>query len=178
MRRHLLLTGRAGCGKTTVILRVAAGLRESGRPARGFWTQEARRGGARIGFRIDTVSGERGMLATVGHKSPFRVGRYGVDLNTFESVGLPELEAALSDAASGAPVPLLVDEIGRMELLSQLFRRAVERCFSEVPHVVATIMQRQHPFCDALKAREDVRVITVTPANRDLLPREVLRALT
>lgn len=177
MKRHLLLTGRPGCGKTTVVRRVAAQLRESGETVMGFWTEEIRERGTRTGFRIETVSGAAGTLARVGLSSPYRVGRYGVDLADFESVGVTEVEAALARAARGEPVILVIDEIGKMELFSDRFRRVLERAFSRVPHVVATIMQRRHPYADALKARPEVSLITVTAQNREHLPGEALRWL-
>jgi nucleoside-triphosphatase len=144
---------------------------------RGFWTEEVRQEGARTGFRIETVAGARGALAAVGLSSPHRVGRYGVDLQSFESVGTAEIEAALEEAGMGEPVILVIDEIGKMELFSERFRRAVERAFREVPHVVATIMQRPHPFADALKGRPDVCLVTATVQNRADLPAEALRRL-
>jgi nucleoside-triphosphatase len=177
MARHLLITGRPGCGKTTIIRSIVGRLRESGHHVRGFWTEEVRQGGARTGFRIETVAGARGILAAVGLRSPHRVGRYGVDLESFESVGTAEIDAALEEARMGEPVILVIDEIGKMELFSERFRRGVERAFREVPHVVATIMQRPHPFADALKRRPDVRLVTATVQNRADLPAEALRQL-
>jgi nucleoside-triphosphatase len=48
----LLLTGRPGCGKTTVVLRFLAAM---GRGAGGFYTEEWRSGGARAGFALITT---------------------------------------------------------------------------------------------------------------------------
>ncbi len=177
MARHLLITGRPGCGKTTIVRGIIARLQDLGVCPRGFWTEEIRERGVRTGFRIETVAGETGVLARVGLSSSHRVGRYGVDVEGFESVGAAEVEAALAEAGRGEPVILVIDEIGKMELFSERFRRATARAFSEVPHVVATVMQRAHPFADALKARRDVRLVTVTAQNRAGLPEEALRQL-
>lgn len=179
MARHVLLTGAPGCGKTTVVRAFVEHLRAS-RPAasvRGFWTEEVREGGTRVAFRIETVGGATGTLARVGLQSRCRIGRYGVDVAGFEAVGAAEVEAALAEAAQSEELVLVVDEIGKMELFSARFRRAVARAFAEVPHVVATVMQRKHAFADGLKGRRDVRVLTVTARNRAALPAEVLREL-
>lgn len=172
--KHLLLTGSPGCGKTTVVRKVVARLRESSLPLRGFWTEETRAVGRRTGFRIETVTGNRGLLASADLPGPPRLGRYGVDLASFESVAVAEVEAALRDAAAGVSVTLVIDEIGKMELFSDRFRSAAEHAFSHTPHVVATVMRTPHPFADALKARPDVTLVTVTPENRDHLPAEII----
>ncbi len=177
MARHLLITGPPGCGKTTAIRSIATALEQSGARVRGFWTEEMRERGGRIGFRVETVDGKKGTLARAGMRSCCRVGRYGVDLENFESVAVAEVDAALAEAASGAAVILVIDEIGKMELFSRRFRDAVARALDDVAHVVATIMQQRHPFADALKARSDVRLITVTARNRAGLPAAALREL-
>lgn len=177
MARHLLITGPPGCGKTTAIRSIATALEQSGARVRGFWTEEMRERGARIGFGVETVAGKKGTLARAGMRSSWRVGRYGVDLENFESVAVAELDAALAEAASGAAVILVIEEIGKMELFSRRFRDAVARALDDVAHVVATIMQQRHPFADALKARSDVRLITVTARNRAGLPAAALREL-
>jgi nucleoside-triphosphatase len=176
MARHVLLTGAPGCGKTTVVRSVASALVDSGAPVRGFWTEETRERGRRTGFRIQTLSGKDGMLARVGLRSPYEVGRYGVDLAALDSVAVAEIEEALA-APNRARLIVIIDEIGRMELFSTRFRRAVERAFDQAGHVVATIMLRPHPFADALRRRPDVAVVTITPQNRDGLPAEILRSL-
>jgi nucleoside-triphosphatase THEP1 len=54
-RPVVLLTGRPGIGKTTVIRRSADLL--AGRPIAGFYTDEIRVAGQRQGFRITAFSG-------------------------------------------------------------------------------------------------------------------------
>src|ERR671934_145721 len=62
---------------------------------------------------------------------PPRVGRYGVDLRTFERVALPALRAAGRDAV------VVVDELGKMELASAAFREAVTDLLRRVAGVGA-----------------------------------------
>lgn len=92
---NLLLTGRPGVGKTTVITRLAEQLAD--RRITGFYTQEMREGGRRQGFRATTFSGEIIVLAHVEIRSRQRVGPYGVDVVAFEQLVLPELRNALLD---------------------------------------------------------------------------------
>lgn len=163
---NLLLTGRPGIGKTTVICRVAEAL---GERAGGFYTQEVRERGRRVGFRIITLDGQVGWLARVGLSSRYRVGRYGVDLVGLEHVGVTALEQALEERDV-----ILVDEIGRMELYSPPFCRVVSAALDSAKPLVGTIMAKPHPWADAVKARPDVLVWEVTEANREALPKRVL----
>ncbi|XP_036211039.1 cancer-related nucleoside-triphosphatase isoform X6 [Myotis myotis] len=97
MARHVFLTGPPGVGKTTLIQKASEVLKSSGVPVDGFYTQEVRQGGRRIGFDVVTLSGLRGPLSRVGAGPPpgtreCRVGQYVVDLASFEQLALPVLD--------------------------------------------------------------------------------------
>ncbi|KAF6274702.1 nucleoside-triphosphatase, cancer-related [Rhinolophus ferrumequinum] len=66
MARHVFLTGSPGVGKTTLIQKASEVLKSSGMPVDGFYTEEVRQGGRRIGFDVVTLSGLRGPLSRVG----------------------------------------------------------------------------------------------------------------
>src|SRR5262249_57444753 len=80
----LLLTGRPGVGKTTVIRAVADAL-PRGRLG-GFFTDEIRVRGERRGFALVTFEGRRLTLAHVERHGPPRVGKYGADVDALEAV--------------------------------------------------------------------------------------------
>ncbi len=164
----VLVTGPPGSGKTTLIRTAVA---ELDVPAAGFYTEEIRSGGRREGFALVTLDGRRATLASVRIRSPHRVSRYGVDVQALESVGLPALEEA-----PGATL-LVIDEIGKMELLSPRFQAAVRRALGSGRPVLASIMLSRHPFADALKSRADVRLIQLTPEKRERALEEVVAAL-
>ncbi len=108
---NLLVTGRPGVGKTTLLESVLEQLRGLSRLA-GFTTAEVRDpSGQRTGFRILTVEGKEAELARVGFRSSVRVGRYGVNLEAFERLALPELARRDIDL-------IVIDEIGKMECVS------------------------------------------------------------
>jgi len=63
--KNLLITGRPGCGKTTLIKKILEG---ANLPIGGFYTEEIRERGARKGFRILTAEGKTGVLAHADFK--------------------------------------------------------------------------------------------------------------
>jgi nucleoside-triphosphatase len=165
-RTAVLLTGKPGSGKTTLIRRLLAC---SKLEAGGFYTQEVRTGGARKGFEIVTLEGERGILAHVDIRGRQRVGRYGVDLHSLDTLGVSAILRAIE--AGGVVV---IDEIGPMELLSAKFRSAVLCALDRGGPVLGTIVRRSAPFTDRIKTRDDVQVIEVRPDNRDAVLDQVL----
>ena len=167
MGAKILLEGRPGSGKTTVAARLADLLRERGVEVRGFFTREVREHRRRVGFTVEALDGGDATLAHVDLEGPPRVGKYGVDLASFERVALP----ALDEPARGAVV--LVDELGKMELASKRFCEAILSLFDGPADVVATVHIFRHPLTDSLKRRADVELVRVTQANRDALPEAI-----
>jgi nucleoside-triphosphatase len=160
----LLVTGRPGIGKTTVIRRVADLLED--RRLRGFYTEEVREGGERRGFRLVGFDGTTRMIARVDLPKSHRVGKYGVDV---DAIG----EAAALLRSDSAAYVYLVDEIGKMECLSEDFVAAMRELISGRTPVVATVGARGGGFIAEVKRRPECELWEVTSANRDELPSRI-----
>ncbi len=156
--RVCLLTGAPGVGKTHLIKKAVSGL---GGPAGGFYTEEIRTGGARMGFRIVTLDGKTATLSSVNFHSRHRVGKYGVDVESLERVGV----AALLEAIQERQV-IVIDEIGKMELFSEAFKQAVLQALDCGKKVLGTIMMAPNSFADDIKCRPDVSIVVLTRQNR------------
>ncbi|MER7752274.1 nucleoside-triphosphatase [Kitasatospora sp. NPDC097643] len=168
MPTRILLEGRPGSGKTTAIRRLAALVPT--RDTTGFTTEEIRTGGRRVGFALETLAGQRAVLAHVDFPGPPRVGRYGVDLEVMARLALPSL-------VWSAGTLVLVDELGRMELAYPPFEEALRALFAADADVVATVQAQHAAFTDALKRRADIELLRLTPANRDALPERLAARL-
>ncbi len=170
MGRTVLLSGQPGVGKTTLIQKVIAMM-----PGRwgGFYTQEIRGATVRLGFEIVTLDGQRTLLAHTEKPGPPRVGKYGVYVENVNNVAVPALYRAISEADY-----IVIDEIGKMELLSEAFRKAVLQAVQSPKTVLGTIIWQKHPWADTLKSLPEVSVLTVTLANRGHLLDQILHRLT
>jgi nucleoside-triphosphatase len=83
--------------------------------------------------------------------------------------------AALSRAIRQPEVAVLViDEIGKMELLSPAFREVVLAGLDGPKSVLGTVTTARIHWVDAVKSRPDVTLMEVTLANRSALPALVL----
>ncbi len=144
---RILIDGPPASGKSTVATQTVDLLRERGEVVFGFTTAEIRRGGRRMGFTVTGVaSGRERVLAVRGGEAP-HIGTYGVDVEAFEDVALIEIENGLELGAT-----LVVDEIGKMELLSTRFADLVGAIF-EAPSVLVTAQRPPHPLVAPLIER-------------------------
>ncbi len=164
MNSVLLLTGVPGIGKTTLIQRLAQRL--AGLPLAGFYTQEVRAGKQRVGFRLVGFAGESGMIAHVDFASPYRVGRYRVDVAAIDRL----VEAALTRPGK----VYLIDEIGKMECLSRVFTNRVEQLLAAGKPVIATVAKHGGGFIEEVKRWPGVELWEVTLGNRDALVNQAL----
>ena len=165
MKQVYLLTGRPGTGKTSLIKQVVVGM--TGK-AGGFYTEEIRSGGERQGFRLVTLDGQEAILAHVNIKSPYRVSKYGVDINSLDRVGV----SALNQAAKECQL-VVVDEIGKMELFSANFREDVFKIINSGKKVLGTIMSSANPWADTIKRQPQVNLIEVTRTNHQQILEEL-----
>ncbi len=168
-KKNLLITGLPGVGKTTLMRKLYEALKNF-HPV-GFYTAEIREEGVRKGFKLVNLEGKRGVLSHVDIKSPYRVGRYKVDIRGFEDFldGI-----SFFDPSSDM---IIVDEIGKMECLSTQFDRMMKEVLDSEKWVVATIAFKGGGLIAEVKQRQDVKLFEITQSNRDVLFPEILREI-
>jgi nucleoside-triphosphatase len=139
----------------------------------GFYTQEIREDDTRKGFRWTRLDGPTGILAHVNVKSRFKVGKYRVDVASFEEAVVPVLDPDRSDAEL-----FIIDEIGKMECFSQMFVAAVRRLLDSDRSVLATVAKKGAGLIKEVKTHPGTELITLTRDNRDQIVAEILQALS
>jgi len=169
-KRVLLITGAPGVGKTTVLTKTVEALKAQGVSVGGMISREVREGNIRVGFEIiDLTNNKHGWLAHLNLKGGPQVGKYHVNLRDLESIGAK----AIVDATEKCAV-VAIDEIGPMELYSEKFKRAVGQALLSRKVVLAVVHAKaKDPLINDAKQREDSETLTVTLANREVLPQKL-----
>ena len=164
---RVLLTGPPGCGKTTAVVRIVGALDKRVRMA-GFYTEEIREADRRVGFCWHRLDGRTGTLAHVKITSPHRVSKYGVDLATFEGEAVSVLDPEAPDVEL-----FVIDEIGKMECLSEEFVAAIRRLLKSHKSVLATVAQKGPGLIQQVKSYPGVELLPLTRENREEVTRQV-----
>lgn len=167
-KKNIFLTGAPSSGKTTVIKKVIANL---GIPANGFYTEEERKDDRRIGFLMKALDGQKAYLAHQDIKSDFHLRRYGVSIENIETIAVPSIKPVDSNI-------IILDEIGKMECFSDVFKEAAINALDSPNIVIGTITFGGDDFILGVKERTDIELTEVTPENRDLLPELIIKKIS
>jgi nucleoside-triphosphatase len=167
VKKNLLVTGLPGVGKTTLIKKLSEALK-SFDPV-GFYTEEIREGGERKGFELISLQGKRGLLSHQEIRSPYQVGQYKVDINGFEDF--------LDSISFFNPLTrlIIIDEIGKMECLSEPFKKLLKEILDSEKWVIATIALKGSGLIAEVKERKDAKLFEITKKNRESLFSEILK---
>ncbi len=168
IKGRVAITGRPGVGKTTLIERVLPSLPLS---RGGFIVREQLVCGHRVGFVLTDVStGRSGVLAHIHQRAGPRIGRYTVNPETMNEIGVPAIEAALQSRQL-----IIIDEVAPMEMTCPRFVPAVEAALgSDKRLIVTTHATLDHPLVHRL--RRQMHLLRVKTSSRDRLVDE-LRSL-
>jgi nucleoside-triphosphatase len=167
VKKNLLITGLPGVGKTTLIKKLSEALK-SFHPI-GFYTEEIREGFERKGFELISLEGKKGLLSHKDIRSPYKVGQYKVDIKSFEDF--------LDSISFFNPFTrlIIIDEIGKMECLSDQFKNLLKEILDSEKWVMASIALKGSGLIAEIKERKDVQCFEITKRNRDSLFSEILK---
>lgn len=154
---NIFITGKPRVGKTTLIKKITESL---DRKTFGFYTQEIREKGKRTGFEIISFNSKKGKLASINFKSNLKVGKYKVILEDLEEIGVKSILKGLKRKDS----LIVIDEIGKMELFSEEFKKTVKKALDAENKVLGTIKLDYSEF--KLEERTDAIILTLNKNNK------------
>lgn len=168
------ITGLPNAGKTYALLKVIEMLEAEGGKVGGMLTEPIFKEGRRRGFWVtDWGTRERKVLASPEIQSKVNVGPHGVDIDALNDIGV----AAVRRATEHADI-IVVDEVGKMEMESAEFVEAVKDALDSDKPVLLTLHKKsRNPLLQDIRRRDDVRILEVTPVNRNLLPYKIVGLL-
>lgn len=167
---NILITGLPRTGKTTLILDI---IKEMKKDVIGFVTKEIRIDNVREGFSIETFSGLNKVLASKKYsEGKFRVASYGVYVENVDLVVEELTERFIKEKYDF----IIIDEIGKMELFSSIFKIFVLKSL-DTRKVIGTIMLRDNEFTRKVKNREDTQVFNLTKENRESVKDQIMELI-
>lgn len=155
-----LITGRPNCGKTTLLKKFFLEFKKLN-PA-GFYTEEIREKGERVGFAIfDSNFKFSRVLAHISFSTKYKVSKYCVDVDGFE-IFLQNIDFKESKI-------VLIDEIGKMETFSDYFKNLVLEVLKSDKIFIGTIALKGTPFIESLKNMEYVRLFNLMYLKQEVI---------
>lgn len=157
----IFVTGHPGVGKTTLLKKIDAFCRERNISTCGFITEEVRDGKFRIGFDMILLKPNvRINFASVYKVTPYRFGKYYVDIDNFEKI--------IDDVFCQKGEIFIIDEIGKMEFLSRKFRDKIFEILNSNQNIIASL---HRDFITEFKKYG--KTYYLTPETRDLVCKEI-----
>lgn len=169
------ITGMPGSGKTQTLLRIIQLLEQEGVTVGGMVTEPIVEKHRRAGFQITNwMTKEHAVFAHEGMKSRVRSGKFGINVGALEDLG----SRSLADARASADV-IVIDEVGKMEVESEAFTKSVVDTLDGNKSIVMTLHKKsRNPLLQDIRRRDELRLLEVTPVNKNLLAFKIVRLLT
>ena len=166
------ITGMPSVGKTDTLIKIIEALEEHGYVVEGMITEPIIEKKKRVGFYVtDWQTKDREVFAHINFEMKDKVGKYGVDVKALEMIGVPAIEKAITNEEVNI---IVIDEIGKMEMISEKFcEMVIEALDSDKPIMVTLHKKSRTPLLQDVRRRDDIRILEVTPVNRNLLPYKI-----
>ena len=173
-RKKFFIFGAPGVGKTTLVKYLFEFLKNN-LPSfnfLGFITTEIREGFERKGFKIKVLNSDTESILAIRKdlidpkeiKDKHFVGKYIVNIENLEKV-----VENLKKESEKENNFFIIDEIGKMEILSLKFRNFIEKLLFSSKYLLATVGKGEDPFLKKVRDYEPAFLCEVTKENRDFL---------
>ena len=155
-------------------MRVIDMLREEVLTIGGMVDEPVVEGRHKVGYTVkNLLTGDSIIFGDTETESKLMVGKIGIDLCKFEEIGVSAIKQAIEECDL-----IVIDEIGKIEVESQAFIDAVKDALdAEKPMIITLHKKSRNPLLQDIRRRDDVRILEVTPTNRNILPYKIVRLM-
>lgn len=166
------ITGMPSVGKTQTLMKIIGSLEKHGYVVGGMITEPIIEKKKHVGFYVGNwQTNEKEVFAHIDFETKEKIGDYGVDIAALDKVGVPAIEQAINDEETNI---IIIDEIGKMQMLSENFcEMVIEALDSDKPIMVTLHKKSRTPLLQDVRRRDDIRILEVTVVNRNLLPYKI-----
>jgi nucleoside-triphosphatase len=169
------ITGLPNAGKTETLIRIVKKLEDDGYRVGGMLTKPIEKDGKQAILIRDWRSNKEVLFADTESNIGCRVGEYNIDTKQLDSVGTKAIEDAVHDEETDI---VIVDEVGKMEMLSERFCDVVKEALDSGKMLILTLHKKsRNSLLQDIRRRDDVRLLEVTPINKNLLPYKIEKIL-
>ena len=168
------ITGLPNSGKTQLLLKIIEMLEAEEKVVGGMITEVIVFRNRKVGFYVvDWMTKKRRKFAHENIESSIHVEEYGVDMRALDAVGVKAINNAIKEADV-----IVIDEVGKMEVESRGFVDAVNEAMDcDKPLIMTLHKKSRNPLLQDIRRRDDLRILEVTPVNRNLLPYKVMNLM-
>ena len=169
------ITGLPNTGKTQLLMKIIDMLEAEEMIVGGMITEAIIFRNKKVGFYvIDWLTKKKRKFAHENIESNIHVENYGVDMRALDAVGVKAIKTAIAEADV-----IIIDEVGKMEVESPGFVKVVNDALDcDKPLILTLHKKSRNPLLQDIRRRDDLRILEVTPVNRNLLPYKIMDLMT
>ena len=161
MKKHIFLTGERQIGKSTAVSKALQMLNVTPGGFRTAGANVKEDGSSDVMLYPAEMRPEDGQKAA--HRMPDKREAY------------PEIFDTCGASLLKRPAKLiLMDELGFLESDAKTFQQTVFETLDGPTPVLGVIRNKKTAFLDAVRARDDIILLTVTKENRDFIPEKIV----
>lgn len=168
------ITGLVGSGRTDLLLTLVNMLEAEDVKIGGVITEPVVEDEKVTGFKmVDYITKEEALIAGTRITSKARINEFGIDLDILGLFSVNAIKRAVYHSDL-----VIIDEIGRIQLKSEYFNKAVLNALKSSKPIIMTIYRKSRSaLLQDIRRRDDIRMLEVTPVNKGILPFKIFKVL-